>query len=59
MVQKDKSALVAERTEILPAQEKIAFGVEFAPVLSAEQAFAQSFAVAPLNGGFQTQGMLP
>jgi len=59
MVEKINSTLAVERTESLPAQEKVAYGAELAQVLSAEQAFMQSFAVVPQNGGFQIQGLIP
>ncbi|MCX6079455.1 MAG: hypothetical protein NTW32_07970 [Chloroflexi bacterium] len=51
--------LDAERTEALPAQEKIAIGDDAALVLSAEQVFTLSFFVTPQNGCFHTQGLVP
>jgi len=44
---------------VLPAQEKVASALETPPALSAEQAYAQRFAEAPLNGDVYTQGFIP
>jgi hypothetical protein len=59
MIPQSKSNSDDERTEELPAQEKVASGVETSPALSAEQAYAQRFAEAPLNGDVYTQGFVP
>ena len=59
MIPQNKSILDGERTEELPAQEKVASAAETPPALSAEQAYAQRFAEAPLNGDVYTQGFIP
>jgi len=59
MIPQNKSILDGERTEELPAQEKVASAVETPPALSAEQAYAQRFAESSLNGDVYTQGFIP
>jgi len=59
MVPQKKSILDGERTENLPAQEKVTAGYNPAPVLSAEQAYAQQFAESPQNGDVNTLGYIP
>lgn len=59
MVPQNKSTMDDERTEELPAQEKVASGFEPAPALSAEQAYAQRFAETSPNGHIPDQGYIP
>jgi hypothetical protein len=59
MVPKKQPILNNERTEELPAQEKIASGAESVPALSADQAYAQRFLDAPGNGSVFAQGFIP
>jgi len=56
----NKSISDGERTEQLPAQEKVASGLETPPTLSAEQAYAQHLADPSLNrADAYTQGFIP
>jgi len=60
MTPQNKSISNGERTEELPAQEKVASAVETPPALSAEQAYAQRLTDAPQNGAdIFTQGFIP
>ena len=59
MVPENKSVSDAERTQELPAQEKVASGDQAAVTLSAEQVYAQRFSETPLDESVQIQGFIP
>ena len=59
MVPKDKLALGEEQTEKLPAQEKLAYGDETFPTLTAEQVYAQRAAEISPDETVQNQGFIP
>ena len=59
MVPQNKSISDIERTEAVPAQEKVASSGELAIPLSAEQVYAQRQAEIPLRESDQTQGFVP
>jgi hypothetical protein len=48
-----------ERTEELPAQERVAAGGESDLALSAEQVYAQRLAETPLNGVISAPTFIP
>jgi hypothetical protein len=48
-----------ERTEELPAQERVAAGGESGLALSADQVYAQRLAGTPLNGVICTPTFIP
>jgi hypothetical protein len=54
-----KAILEAERTEELPAQERVAAGGESGLVLSADQVYAQRLAETPLNGDISSPTFIP
>jgi len=59
MLAENKPVTLPERTEFLPAQEKVAFGDKISPALLAEQVFAQRFAEAKTNDNSYPQGFIP
>ena len=59
MVPQNKSISDTERTEAMPAQEKVASSGELSIPLSAEQVYAQRQAETPLRESDQTQGFVP
>ena len=59
MVQRSEPIRVVERIELFPAQEKVIYGVEPTPVLSAEQAFSESLLSTSINDGSHAQGLIP
>jgi hypothetical protein len=56
---KNKAILDEERTEELPAQERVAAGGESDLVLSAETVYAQRLAEIPLNGEVAAPAFIP
>ncbi len=54
-----KINLNAERTEELPAQERVAAGGESGLALSADQIYAQRLAETPLNGDISAPAFIP
>ncbi len=48
-----------ERTENLPAQERVAAGEELGLALSADQVYAQRLAETPLNGDISNPTFIP
>jgi hypothetical protein len=54
-----KAILDAERTEELPAQERVAAGGESGLALSADQVYAQRLAETPLNGEIAAPTFIP
>jgi len=54
-----KAILDAERTEELPAQERVAAGGESGLMLSADQIYAQRLAETPSNGAIPTLTFIP
>jgi len=56
---KDEMPENIQRTEDLPAQEKITLGVVNAPALTAEQAYAQRNAETKKSENGQNQGYIP
>jgi hypothetical protein len=54
-----KTILNDERTEELPAQERVAAGGESGLALSADQVYAQLLAETPLNGDISTPTFIP
>ena len=56
---KSKAILDEERTEELPAQERVAAGGESGLVLSADQVYAQRLAETPLNGSVSAHTFIP
>ena len=56
---KPKVILDDERTEELPAQERVAAGGESGLALSADQVYAQRLAETPLNGAISAPAFIP
>jgi hypothetical protein len=54
-----KTILDVERTEELPAQERVAAGGELGLALSADQVYAQRLAETPLNGEVAAPAFVP
>ena len=54
-----KTILDDERTEELPAQERVATGGEAGLILSADQVYAQRLAEIALNGDIATPTFIP
>ena len=54
-----KAVLDVERTEELPAQERVAAGGESGLALSADQVYAQRLAETPLNGDISAPTFIP
>ena len=54
-----KAILDDERTEELPAQERVAAGGEPSLALSADQVYAQRLAETPLNSAIFTPTFIP
>ncbi len=54
-----KKVFDTERTEQLPAQEKVAIGVETDQALSAEQVYKQRAAERPMNEKISSPGFIP
>jgi hypothetical protein len=54
-----KAILEDERTEELPAQERVAAGGESGLALSADQVYAQRLAETPLNGDISAPAFIP
>ena len=54
-----KAILDDERTEELPAQERVATGGESGLALSADQVYAQRLAEIPLNGEVAAPSFIP
>ena len=59
MVPQSKSTPDTERTEVIPAQERVALSGDASILLSAEQVYAQRMAETPLRESDQTQGFVP
>ena len=59
MVPQSKSTPDTERTEVIPAQERVALSSDASVLLSAEQVYAQRMAETPLRESDQTQGFVP
>jgi hypothetical protein len=59
MAPENKSISDTERTQELPAQEKVASGDQVTITLSAEQVYAQRFSEVPLDESVQIQGFIP
>ena len=59
MVVQNKLNPEHERTESVPAQEKVAQGQDDSVQLSAEQVYAQRLAEMQKHGNGQTQGFVP
>ena len=55
----NKAILEGERTEELPAQERVAAGGESGLALSADQVYAQRLAETPLNGNVAAPAFIP
>ena len=59
MVPQNKSNPDIERTETVPAQEKVALSSDDSVQLSAEQVYAQRLAQIPQRENDHTQGFVP
>ncbi len=59
MIPQTKVILDVERTEELPAQERVAAGGESGLALSAEQVYAQRLAETPLDGEISAPTFIP
>ena len=59
MLPVNKAILGNERTEELPAQERVATGGEAGSALTAEQVYAQRLAEKPLNGEVAAPSFIP
>ena len=59
MVPQNKVVFENERTEELPAQERVATSGEVGSALSAEQVYAQRLAENPLNGEVAAPTFIP
>jgi hypothetical protein len=55
----NKTILDEERTEELPAQERVAAGGESDLALSADKVYAQRLAEIPLNGNVSAPTFIP
>jgi hypothetical protein len=59
MVPENKASLEKERTEALPAQERVATGGEAGSALSAEQVYAQRLAENLTSGDCASPSFIP
>jgi len=59
MKPQSKAILDAERTEELPAQERVAAGEESGLALTADQVYAQRLAETALNGDISNPTFIP
>jgi hypothetical protein len=59
MVPEHKTILDAERTEQIPAQEKVASGAQAGPTLTAEQVYTQRMTERPLVENGSSPDFIP